>query len=112
VYLHFSSSDDSRLLAVTHQLDDDETSVSLCQVRARSDDSIIFEDQTLLSLLAVLKTNDFRIGQPVWGPSDTLLYLCEHHLKVGVKYTALNKELNAIIKYAGASSRYLAWTCV
>ena len=122
LYLHFTSSyavdqwakgsDDFSLLAVAKQLDGDDTSVSLCQVRARSDDAIIFEDQALLSLLSVLKMNDFRIGQPVWGPSDTLLYLCEHRLKVGVKHATLDKELNAIIKYAGASSRYLAWTCV
>jgi hypothetical protein len=99
------------VLAVANVLDDDETMVSLCQVRVRIDESSIFDDRTLLLLLTVLKTNDFNIGQPARGPSDTLLYLCQHSLKSGVKHSIIHKELHSIMKYTGTQSRDAGWTC-
>jgi hypothetical protein len=45
------------------------------------------------------------------GPSDTLLYLCEHRLKAGLKQTTIAKELNNIIKTSGTSSKHLNWSC-
>ena len=55
--------------------------------------------------------HDFFIGQPVWGPADTLLYLCEHRLKVGLKQTILDKELLNVIKHGPISSGRVAWSC-
>ena len=92
-------------------LDDEESTVSLCQVRVQFDGSHEFDDRTLLSVLSTLKTHDFFIGQPVWGPADTLLYLCEHRLKVGLRQTILDKELHNVIKNAPGSSGRLAWSC-
>ncbi len=91
---------------------DEEATVSLCQIRVQFDGSHEFDDRTLLSLLLTLKMHDFFIGQPVWGPSDTLLYLCEHRLKVGVRQSILDRELHNAIKHAPISSGRLAWSCV
>jgi hypothetical protein len=57
--------------------------------------------------------HDFQIGQPVSGPSDTLLYLCEHRLKTGLKQITIDKKLNTIIKNSGTSSslKRLVWSC-
>ncbi|CAM2707193.1 unnamed protein product [Rotaria socialis] len=63
------------------EVNDEERNITLCQIRAQFDGSDGFDDRTLLSLLAELKMQDFLIGQPVWGPLDTLIYLCEHRLK-------------------------------
>ncbi|CAF1014316.1 unnamed protein product [Rotaria sp. Silwood1] len=91
--------------------DDEETTVSLCQIRIQFDGLNGFDDRTLLSLLATLKMHDFFIGQPVWGPLDTLLYLCEHRLKVGLKQSILDRELHNVIKNGPVSSGRLAWSC-
>ncbi|CAF0746609.1 unnamed protein product [Rotaria sp. Silwood1] len=91
--------------------DDEETTVSLCQIRVQFDGLNGFDDRTLLSLLATLKMHDFFIGQPVWGPLDTLLYLCEHRLKVGLKQSILDRELHNVIKNGPVSSGRLAWSC-
>ena len=100
------------LLAVVRVIDDeDETSVSLCQIHARVDALEPFNDRTLLSLLVTLKMFDFQIRPPVRGPSDTLLYLCEHRLKAGPKQSSLARELNSIIRHDRVSSADLAWTC-
>ncbi len=90
---------------------DDETPVSLCQIHVQLDPSNTFDDRAVLALLAILKKHDFQIGQPVLGPSDTLLYLCEHRLKTGLKQGTIDKELNSIMKNSGASSQRLAWSC-
>ncbi|CAF0911870.1 unnamed protein product [Adineta ricciae] len=90
---------------------DEETTVSVCQIRVELDGSHTFDDRTLLSMLARLKIHDFSIGQPVWGPSDTVLYLCEHRLKVGLKQTILDKELHQVMKNIPVSSGRLAWSC-
>jgi hypothetical protein len=55
--------------------------------------------------------HDFQIGQPIWGPSNTLLYLCEHRLKTGLNQTIIEKELNAIVKNSGSASKHLGWSC-
>ncbi|CAF0940907.1 unnamed protein product [Adineta ricciae] len=90
---------------------DEEATVSVCQIRMQLDGSYTFDDRTLLSMLARLKIHDFSIGQPVWGPSDTVLYLCEHRLKVGLKQTILDKELHQVMKNIPISSGRLAWSC-
>ena len=90
---------------------DEEASVSLCQVHAQFDKSNEFDDRLLLALLATLKMHDFQIGQPVWGSSEALLYLCEHRLKTGLKQSIIDKELNKVIKNIGASSKRVAWSC-
>ncbi len=100
-----------KFLATVHEIHDDETSVSLCQIYVQYDASNAFDDRTLLSVLAILKMHDFQIGQPVWGPSDTFLYLCEHRLKTGLKQAILNQELNTVIKNSGSTSKHLAWSC-
>lgn len=92
-------------------LDDEESTVSLCQVRVQFDGLHEFDDRTLLAVLSTLKTHDFFIGQPVWGPADTLIYLCEHRLKIGLRQTILDKELQNVIKNAPGSSGRLAWSC-
>jgi hypothetical protein len=92
-------------------IDTDETSVSLCQVRVQFNESNIFDDRTILLLLTIFKKNNFQINPPVWGPSDTLLYLCEHRLTTGLKQKTIDKELNNIIKDSGKSSKHLAWLC-
>jgi len=89
----------------------DEISVSLCQVHVRFDESNTFNNRAVLLLLSVLKKYDFQISQPILGPSDTLLYLCEHRLKTGLKQTIIYNELNNIIKASGTSSKHLAWSC-
>ena len=89
----------------------EEISVSLCQIHVQHDGSNTFDDRTILSLLAKLKMYDFQIYQPVWGPVDTLLYLCEHRLKTGVQQTIIDKELNNIIKQSTTSTKRLAWSC-
>jgi len=94
-----------------NEIDDEEVTVSLCQIRAQFDDTDRFDDRTLLSLLATLKMHDFLIGQPVWGPSYTLLYLCEHRLKVGLKQSIIDRELHNVIKHSPVSSGRLAWSC-
>jgi hypothetical protein len=58
-----------------------------------------------------MKMRDFYIGQPVWGPADTLLYLCEHRLKVGFKQLTLDKELNHVMKNGPTSSNRVIWSC-
>ncbi len=93
------------------EINDDETSVSVCHVHAQFGESDTFDDRKLLKLLAVFKMYDFQIGQPVWGPSNTLLYLCEHRLKTGLKQTTIDKELNNVIKTSGPSSKRIAWSC-
>jgi hypothetical protein len=55
--------------------------------------------------------HDFLIGQPVWGPSYTLLYLCEHRLKIGLKQSTLDRELHNVIKNGPVSSARLGWSC-
>lgn len=55
--------------------------------------------------------NDFRIGQPVWGPANNLLYLCEHKLKVGLKHSMIDQELHAVMKEMGAAAKSIAWSC-
>ena len=92
-------------------LGDEEATVSVCQIRVQLDGSYTFDDRTLLSILARLKMHDFSIGQPVWGPSDTVFYLCEHRLKVGLKQTILDKELHQVMKNIPISSGRLAWSC-
>jgi hypothetical protein len=91
---------------------DEETTVSICQIRVQFDGVHEFDDRTLLGLLSTLKMHDFLIGQPVWGPTDTLLYLCEHRLKGGFRLALLDRELNNVIKNSPISSGRLAWTCV
>ncbi|CAF1500479.1 unnamed protein product [Adineta ricciae] len=90
---------------------DEETFVSLCQVHVQSDESNLFDDQTLLSLLAILKMHDFQIGQPVWGPANTRLYLCEHPLKAGLKQSTIDNEFNSILQSTRDSSKRYAWSC-
>ncbi|CAF0949900.1 unnamed protein product [Rotaria sordida] len=90
---------------------DEEITVSLCQIHVQIDGSDGFDDRTLLSLLATLKMHDFFIGQPVWGPSNTLLYLCEHRLKIGVKQSILDRELHNTIKNGPILSGRFAWSC-
>lgn len=92
--------------------DDEETTISLCQIRVQFDsDSHNYDDRTLVSLLATLKMHDFLIGQPVWGAADTLLYLCEHRLKIGLKQSVIDRELFNVIKHGPSSTNRLAWTC-
>jgi hypothetical protein len=93
------------------EVENEDISVALCQVHARFDESDTFDDRTLLSLLATLKLHDFQIGQPVWGPSGSLLYLCEHRLKTGLKQSSLHQELHSVMKNSGASSKRVAWSC-
>ena len=100
-----------KILADFGGIGEEEATVSLCQIRVQFDGSHEFDDQTLLSLLSTLKMHDFFIGQPVWGPSDTLLYLCEHRLKVGFRQSILDRELHNVIKNARISSGRLAWSC-
>jgi hypothetical protein len=97
--------------AVVKKVDHEETSVTLCQVHVKYDQSYEFDDRALLSLLATLKMHDFQIGQPVWGSSDALLYLCEHRLKTGLKQSIIDQELNKAIKNNGASAKRVAWSC-
>ncbi|CAF0988273.1 unnamed protein product [Rotaria sp. Silwood1] len=97
--------------ALVSKTDDEEASVSLCQVHFQSDDSNGFEDQTLLTALAILKMHDFQIGQPVWVPSNALLYLCEHRLKSGLKQSVIDQELKTALKNSGTSSKRLVWSC-
>lgn len=99
------------ILAYSGITEEEETLVSLCQVHTQLDESHGFDDRTLLSLLAALKMHDFKIGQPVWGPSNTLMYLCEYRLKSGPKLTAIEQELKTVIKNNGASSKNLGWSC-
>ncbi|CAF1053000.1 unnamed protein product [Adineta steineri] len=89
----------------------EEPSVSLCHIRYQYDGSYGFDDRTLLILLATLKMHDFIIGQPLWGSSDTLLYLCEHRLKVGLKQTLLDRVLHNVIKNGPSSAGHLTWSC-
>ena len=92
--------------------DAEQSTVSLCQVRVQFDGTHEFDDRTLLALLSALKMHDFFIGQPVWGPADTLFYLCEHRLKIGLRQTILDKELRDVLKNTpGSSSARLAWSC-
>ena len=100
------------ILAVADELDEDHSSVSLCQIRVQFDGSTAFDDHTLLLILSTLKMYDFHLGQPTWGPSDVLIYLCEHQLKTGLHRSILNREFNTILNKAGPSSRSLTWTCV
>ncbi|CAF3321551.1 unnamed protein product [Rotaria socialis] len=95
-----------------NKIDNEEASVSLCQVHAQLDEFDRFDDQTLLSVLAALKSHDFHIGQPVWGPSNNILYLCEHQLKAGLKHSIIDQELKTVLKNHGESRKHLAWTCV
>ncbi|UJR33038.1 hypothetical protein I4U23_020497 [Adineta vaga] len=94
-----------------NELDDEEATVSVCQIRVQLDGSYTFDDRLLLSVLARLKMHDFFIGQPVWGPPDTLFYLCEHRLKVGLKQTTIDKELYNVLKNSRISSGRLVWSC-
>jgi len=55
--------------------------------------------------------NDFQIGQPVWGSSNTLIYLCEHSLKSGLKQSRIDQESNDILKNSGESSKRFTWSC-
>ncbi len=55
--------------------------------------------------------NDFQIGQPVLGSSNTLIYLCEHPLKSGLKQSIIDQELNDILKNSGESSKRFTWSC-
>lgn len=55
--------------------------------------------------------NDFLIGQPIWGPSDTLIYLCEHRLKIGVLQLKLDKKLNNVVNTMADSSTNITWSC-
>ncbi|UJR14128.1 hypothetical protein I4U23_001122 [Adineta vaga] len=91
--------------------EDAETSISLCQIHVQSDESNLFDDQILLALLATFKMHDFQIGQPVWGPSNTRLYLCEHPLKAGLKQSTIDNDLNSIIRNGGDASKRFAWSC-
>ena len=91
--------------------DDDEALVSLCQVHVQSDGSDAFDDRTLLALLATFKMHDFQIRQPVWGPSNTLIYLCEHPLKLGLKQSTIDQDLTNVIKNSGGSSKRFTWSC-
>ncbi|CAF1367924.1 unnamed protein product [Rotaria magnacalcarata] len=93
------------------EVNDKERNISLCQIRARFDGLDGFDDRTLLLLLAELKMQDFLIGQPVWGPLDTLIYLCEHRLKVGLKLSKLEAALHKVIINGPESSTHLAWSC-
>ncbi|CAF3191605.1 unnamed protein product [Rotaria socialis] len=93
------------------EVNDEERNITLCQIRAQFDGSDGFDDRTLLSLLAELKMQDFLIGQPVWGPLDTLIYLCEHRLKVGLKLSKLERALHNVIRNGRESSTHLAWSC-
>ena len=85
--------------------------MSLCQVHAQWDESNPFDDHLLLALLATLKIHDFQIGHPVWGPSSTVFYLCEHRLKTGPKLSAIDQELTSTIKRHGTSPNRVAWSC-
>lgn len=85
--------------------------MSLCQIHFHFNGIDPFDDHALLSLLAVFKMNDFYIGQPVWGPEATLLYLCEHRLKLGLKQSTLEEELKSVLKATPLSSGRLAWSC-
>lgn len=100
------------LLADVNEVDEEESTVSLCQIRVQFDsNSNTYDDRTLVSLLATLKMHDFFIGQPVWGAADTLLYLCEHRLKVGLKQSTVERELTSVIRNGPSSSSRFAWTC-
>ncbi|CAF1021658.1 unnamed protein product [Rotaria sordida] len=92
---------------IVNKIDGDKTSISLCQVHFQLDESNGFDDEALLSALAILKMHDFQIGQPVWIPSNILLYLCEHRLKSGLKQSIIDQELKTVIK----TSKNLAWSC-
>ncbi|CAF2586158.1 unnamed protein product [Rotaria sp. Silwood2] len=96
---------------IVNKIDDQETSVSLCQLHFQLDESNGFDDETLLEALAILKMHDFQIGQPVWIPSNILLYLCEHRLKSGLKQSVIDQELKTVIKDSGISSKRLVWSC-
>ena len=98
-------------LADVLEIDDEETTVSLCQIRVQLDSSHEYDDRTLLSVLSTLKMHDFFIGQPVWGAPDMLLYLCEHRLKNGLKQSILDRELHNVIKNGPSLSGRLAWSC-
>jgi hypothetical protein len=99
------------VLADVIETEEEESSVTLCQIRVQFAGSDGYDDRALLSLLAKLKHQDFFIGQPVWGPADTLLYLCEHRLKSGLKQSKIDKELNKVMKNSPVLSGRLAWTC-
>ena len=89
----------------------EEPSVSLCQIHVQYLGSEYPDDRSVLSVLSQLKMFDFKIGQPVWGPAETLLYLCEHQLKSGVKQTKLDQELYKIVKTFALPSTRVSWTC-
>lgn len=80
-------------------------------MHAQSDESNILNDRTLLALLATFKMHDFQIRQPVLGPSNTLIYLCEHPLKTGLKQSTIDQELNKVIKNDGELSKRFSWSC-
>lgn len=90
----------------------EEPSVNLCQVHVQYLGSEFPDDRTVLTILAQLKMFDFKIGQPVWGPAETLLYLCEHQLKCGMKQSKLDQELYKIVKSSALPSTRVSWTCV
>lgn len=109
--IKFSCLRESSVLADLNETEDEESSVTLCQIRVQFAGSDGYDERTLLLLLAELKNQDFSIGQPVWGPADTLLYLCEHRLKAGLKQSKVDKELNRVIKNSPVLSGRLVWTC-
>ena len=89
----------------------EEPSVSLCQVHVQYLGAESPDDRAILSVLAQLKTFDFKIGQPVWGPAETLVYLCEHRLKAGVKQAKIDQELYKIVKGIALPSTRVSWAC-
>lgn len=93
------------------EVDVEEATVSVCQIRVHVETTYSFDDRTLVALLAKLKAYDFQIGQPVWGSADTLLYLCEHRLRGGMKQVTVDRELNNVIKNGPYSSGRLVWSC-
>ncbi|CAF1178574.1 unnamed protein product [Adineta steineri] len=91
--------------------EDNDISISLCQIHVQSDELDLFDDRVLLSLLSTLKMHDFQIGQPVWGPMNNRLYLCEHPLKAGLKQSIIDDEFKNIIRNHGESATRFTWSC-
>lgn len=104
--------DFSSLLVEPPEIEEvEEALVSLCQIHVQYLGAEFPDDRTILSVLAQLKAFDFKIGQPVWGPTETLVYLCEHRLNSGVKQTKIDQELHRIVKSLALPSTRVSWTC-
>lgn len=93
------------------QSDEEEATVNLCQVHVHYLGSDSYDDQGVLAVLSKLKMFDFKIGQPTWGPGETLMYLCEHRLKSGAKRTKINQELSKTLKSMSIPLARVTWTC-